>query len=168
MWSTTNSQLQTLKIMQHQFSDILVAIRKRSKVPGVMVTQYVEELPPGCTTPDFIRKPIALTIQEGKLAFFKAVVNGCPVPEVTWGRNKEDISNSTKYVTRFDDKNEEYILEIPNVDSDQADTYKCFAINPFGKAICTAALNVIEVGFKKRKPAPKSDPDEFRKMLKKT
>ncbi|XP_073810623.1 immunoglobulin-like and fibronectin type III domain-containing protein 1 isoform X1 [Danio rerio] len=145
-----------------------VAIRKRSKVPGVMVTQYVEELPPGCTTPDFIRKPIALTIQEGKLAFFKAVVNGCPVPEVTWGRNKEDISNSTKYVTRFDDKNEEYILEIPNVDSDQADTYKCFAINPFGKAICTAALNVIEVGFKKRKPAPKSDPDEFRKMLKKT
>lgn len=42
-----------------------VAIRKRSRVPGVMITQYVEELPPGCTTPDFIRKPIALTIQEG-------------------------------------------------------------------------------------------------------
>uniref|UniRef100_A0A672R9W4 Immunoglobulin like and fibronectin type III domain containing 1, tandem duplicate 2 n=1 Tax=Sinocyclocheilus grahami TaxID=75366 RepID=A0A672R9W4_SINGR len=36
------------------------------------------------------------------------------------------------------------VLQIPNVDSDQADTYKCFAINPFGKAVCTAALNVIE------------------------
>ncbi len=34
-------------------------------MPGVMVTQYVEELPPGSTTPDFTRKPIALTIQEG-------------------------------------------------------------------------------------------------------
>ncbi|KAK9973642.1 hypothetical protein ABG768_024359 [Culter alburnus] len=145
-----------------------VAIRKRSRVPGVMITQYVEELPPGFTTPDFIRKPIALTIQEGKLAFFKAVVNGNPVPEVSWGRNKGDLSNPTKYISRYDEKNEEYILEIPNVDSDQADTYKCIVINPFGRAICTAALNVIEVGFKKREPAPKSDPEEFRKMLKKT
>ncbi|KAF4112494.1 hypothetical protein G5714_007289 [Onychostoma macrolepis] len=144
-----------------------VAIRKRSRVPGVMITQYVEELPPGSTTPDFIRKPIALTIQEGKLAFFKAVVSGYPVPEVSWARNKGDISNSTKYVSRFDERNEEYVLEIPNVDSDQADIYKCFAINPFGKAVCTAALNVIEVGFKKRAPAPKSHPDDFRKMLKK-
>ncbi|XP_051754231.1 LOW QUALITY PROTEIN: immunoglobulin-like and fibronectin type III domain-containing protein 1 [Ctenopharyngodon idella] len=145
-----------------------VAIRKRSRVPGVMITQYVEELPPGFTTPDFIRKPIALTIQEGKMAFFKAVVNGYPVPEVSWGRNKGDLSNPTKYVSRYDEMNKEYILEIPNVDSDQADTYKCIVINQFGRAICTAALNVIEVGFKKREPAPKSDPEEFRKMLKKT
>lgn len=46
-------------------------IKKRSRVPGVMITQYVEELPDGMTTPDFTRKPIALTIQEGKqLDFF--------------------------------------------------------------------------------------------------
>lgn len=31
-----------------------------------MITQYFEELPEGMTTPDFTRKPIALTIQEGK------------------------------------------------------------------------------------------------------
>ncbi len=31
-----------------------------------MITQYIEELPEGMTTPDFTRKPIALTIQEGK------------------------------------------------------------------------------------------------------
>lgn len=36
------------------------------------------------------------------------------------------------------------ILQIPRVDSDQADVYKCFAINSFGRAVCTAALNVIE------------------------
>ncbi|KAK6318811.1 hypothetical protein J4Q44_G00100220 [Coregonus suidteri] len=41
-----------------------VAIKKRSRVPGVMITQFVEELPEGMTTPDFTRKPIALTIQE--------------------------------------------------------------------------------------------------------
>lgn len=31
-----------------------------------MITQFMEELPEGMTTPDFTRKPIALTIQEGK------------------------------------------------------------------------------------------------------
>lgn len=44
----------------------LLGIRKKSKVPGVMITQFVEQLPEGKTTPDFTRKPIALTIQEGK------------------------------------------------------------------------------------------------------
>ena len=31
-----------------------------------MITQYIEELPEGKTHPDFTRKPIALTIQEGR------------------------------------------------------------------------------------------------------
>lgn len=31
-----------------------------------------------------------------------------------------------------------------DVSVDQADTYKCFAVNEYGKAIVTAALNVIE------------------------
>lgn len=44
-----------------------MAIKKRSKVPGVMITQFVEEIPPGKSHPDFTRKPIALTIQEGKI-----------------------------------------------------------------------------------------------------
>lgn len=44
---------------------LLSGIKRRSKVPGVMITQYVEELPEGKSTPDFTRKPIALTIQEG-------------------------------------------------------------------------------------------------------
>lgn len=46
----------------HHFA---VRIKKKSRVPGVMITQFVEELPEGMTTPDFTRKPIAITIQEG-------------------------------------------------------------------------------------------------------
>lgn len=42
-----------------------VRIKKKSRVPGVMITQFVEELPEGMSTPDFTRKPIAITIQEG-------------------------------------------------------------------------------------------------------
>ncbi|TNN22222.1 hypothetical protein EYF80_067664 [Liparis tanakae] len=36
------------------------------------------------------------------------------------------------------------------VKPDQADTYKCFATNEYGVAVCTATLNVVEVGFKKK------------------
>lgn len=51
-----------------------VAIRKRSKVPGVMITQFVQEIPAGKSHPDFSRKPIALTIQEGTVQQLKASV----------------------------------------------------------------------------------------------
>lgn len=44
---------------------VTVRIKKRSKVPGVMITQYVEVIPEGMSTPDFTRKPISITIQEG-------------------------------------------------------------------------------------------------------
>lgn len=46
---------------------MIVRIKKRSRVPGVMIAQYVEEIPEGTSTPDFTRKPIGITIQEGKV-----------------------------------------------------------------------------------------------------
>ena len=50
-------------------------------MPGVMITQFMEELPEGVTTPDFTRKPIALTIQEGNVS----------------GRNTDDHLKLKKY-----------------------------------------------------------------------
>ncbi|TRY89362.1 hypothetical protein DNTS_015301 [Danionella cerebrum] len=152
-----------------------VEIKKRSRVPGVMITQYVKELPRGKTTPDFTRKPIALTVQEGKVATFKAVVNGDPAPTVTWTRNKGDTSDPEKYKPRYDERNREHILEIPSAQVDQGDTYKCLATNEFGQAVCTATLSIFSVGFKKKqvdkssnKDGETNDPEDFRKMLKKT
>ncbi|XP_061074691.1 immunoglobulin-like and fibronectin type III domain-containing protein 1 [Conger conger] len=165
---------------------LAVAIKKKSKVPGVMITQYVEELPEGKSTPDFIRKPIALTIQEGKPAIFKAVVSGDPKPTVIWTRNKGDMSDPEKYQNSYDETDEEYTVLIPSVSPDQEDTYKCFATNEFGRAICIATLNVIKgkkrqhmvlgsalhiyfiFAFEMNKTeAPKAeDPAKFRKLLK--
>ncbi|XP_048056894.1 immunoglobulin-like and fibronectin type III domain-containing protein 1 [Megalobrama amblycephala] len=146
-----------------------VGIKKKSKVPGVMITQFIEELPEGKSHPDFIRKPIALTIQEGKLAIFKAIVVGDPTPTVTWARNNGDISDPKKYQTKFDPNSREHTIEMPNVSPEQADTYKCFATNEFGKATVTVILNVIEVGFKKNKANQESiatDPKELKAVLK--
>ncbi|XP_067093730.1 immunoglobulin-like and fibronectin type III domain-containing protein 1 [Osmerus mordax] len=145
-----------------------VLIKRRSRVPGVMISQYVEEVPAGMSTPDFTRKPIALTIQEGKLAFFKAMVKGQPAPTVTWTRNKGELTDTEKYTCRYDDKNKEYFLEMPNVTAEQADTYKCFATNEYGQAVSTASLNIIEVGYKKNKQKEaQNESEDFRKMLKK-
>ncbi|XP_040890310.1 immunoglobulin-like and fibronectin type III domain-containing protein 1 [Toxotes jaculatrix] len=147
----------------------VVAIKKRSRVPGVMITQYVEQLPAGKSTPDFTRKPMPVTVQEGKKAFFKAIVSGEPAPTVTWERNKGNVDDPEKYKTRYDQRAREHIFEIHNVKPEQADTYKCFATNEYGKAVCSATLNVIEVGFKKKGQAANGQaPQDFRSMLKKT
>ncbi|KAJ3586303.1 hypothetical protein NHX12_012703 [Muraenolepis orangiensis] len=138
-----------------------------------MITQFVAEVPEGKSTPDFQRKPIALTIQEGKLAVFKAVVTGDPKPVITWKRAKGEVTDTEKFQSKYDDTSGENTLEISKVSTAEADTYKCFAENEYGRAICTASLNVIEVGFKKEKAMaqmekPNTDPAEFRKMLKKS
>lgn len=36
---------------------------------------------------------------------------------------------------------------MPNICVDQADTYKCYARNEYGKAVVTVTLNVIEGGL---------------------
>uniref|UniRef100_A0A671YRG4 Immunoglobulin like and fibronectin type III domain containing 1, tandem duplicate 3 n=1 Tax=Sparus aurata TaxID=8175 RepID=A0A671YRG4_SPAAU len=134
-----------------------VKIRKRSRVPGVMITQYVEELPEGMTTPDFTRKPIAITIQEGKMVIFRAVITGIPAPTVTWMRNNGEIDEE-KFKIIFDASSGEHQLQMPAVTVDHADTYKCYARNEYGKAVVTAALNVIE--------AIRDTPEDFKKALK--
>ncbi|XP_029287840.1 immunoglobulin-like and fibronectin type III domain-containing protein 1 [Cottoperca gobio] len=131
-----------------------VGIKKKSRVPGVMITQFIETLPEEKTHPDFTRKPIALTIQEGKFAYFKAIVTGDPQPTVTWSRNNGDVSDTLRYQTKYDPTSNEHTFEMPNVMPDQADTYKCFALNEYGQAIVTVVLNVIAVGFKKDKVQP--------------
>uniref|UniRef100_A0A673ZDY6 Immunoglobulin-like and fibronectin type III domain-containing protein 1 n=1 Tax=Salmo trutta TaxID=8032 RepID=A0A673ZDY6_SALTR len=141
---------------------------KQRHFPGVMITQYVEEIPEGKSHPDFTRKPIALTIQEGKFGVFKAIVYGEPTPKVTWNRTLTAVDG--KYVVNT----LSICLQIPKVCTEDADTYKCFATNEYGKAVCTIQLNVIEVGFKKTKEIAKSKeelealkPGSFRTMLKK-
>uniref|UniRef100_A0A3Q2QU41 Immunoglobulin-like and fibronectin type III domain-containing protein 1 n=1 Tax=Fundulus heteroclitus TaxID=8078 RepID=A0A3Q2QU41_FUNHE len=128
---------------------VIIYKRILSRVPGVMITQFVEQLPPGKSTPDFARKPMTTTVQEGKQAFFKAMVSGEPPPAVTWGRTKGEMNDPEKYSTRYDERSREHVLEILSVKLDEADSYKCFATNEFGQAVCAVTLNVNEAFNKK-------------------
>uniref|UniRef100_A0A3Q4H3R1 Immunoglobulin-like and fibronectin type III domain-containing protein 1-like n=1 Tax=Neolamprologus brichardi TaxID=32507 RepID=A0A3Q4H3R1_NEOBR len=122
----------------------LAAIRKRSKTSGVIITQYLVNMPEGKSTPDFQCKPVAVTIEKGKLAVFKAVVTGDPKPDVSWRRAKGTLSDKEKFQTKYDESTEEHILEIHKVSVAETDTYKCFAANEYGKAVCTTTLTVTE------------------------
>ncbi|XP_063072215.1 immunoglobulin-like and fibronectin type III domain-containing protein 1 isoform X3 [Engraulis encrasicolus] len=151
-----------------QSADGQVGFKKKSSVPGVMITQWVEELPEGKTHPDFTRKPIALTIQEGKLAIFRAKVTGEPTPTVTWDRNNGKMDDKEKYITKYDPNSLEHTLEMPNIKPDQADTYKCYANNEFGRAVVTVMLNVIAVGFQKNKALQQAEVKIEKPVLRKS
>ncbi|XP_024860210.1 immunoglobulin-like and fibronectin type III domain-containing protein 1 isoform X2 [Kryptolebias marmoratus] len=135
------------------------AIRRRSKTPGVMITQYTIRLPEGKSTPDFQCKPAPVTTQEGKLAVFKAVVTGNPKPDVSWRRTRGNLSDKDKFKQNYNESTGEYILEIHKVTAAETDTYKCYAVNEFGKAVCSTTLGVLDGS---------TNPEDFRKMLRKS
>uniref|UniRef100_A0A8C4NP51 Uncharacterized protein n=1 Tax=Dicentrarchus labrax TaxID=13489 RepID=A0A8C4NP51_DICLA len=137
-------------------------LMKRSKTPGVMITQYVVNMPEGKSTPDFQCKPIPVTIKEGKLAVFKAMVIGDPKPEVSWRRTKGTISDKDKFQSKYDESTGEHILEIICYVTCLSDTYKCYAVNEYGKAVCTTTLNVTEG------KSSSTNPSDFRKLLRKS
>ncbi|XP_063155889.1 immunoglobulin-like and fibronectin type III domain-containing protein 1 [Candoia aspera] len=147
---------------------------KKSAIPGVVITQFVEDIPKGYSTPDFEQKPITVTLQEGKNAIFRAVVKGEPKPKVLWKRNNREMDTSQKYQISFSSGTNEFILQINKITSDDADLYRCIAVNEYGEAACTVGLKIIE-GFKKKtKLLPvaqqadlKKEIQDFRKTLKK-
>ncbi|KAK1898465.1 Immunoglobulin-like and fibronectin type III domain containing protein 1 [Dissostichus eleginoides] len=134
-------------------------IRRRSKTPGVIITQYVVDIPEGKSTPDFESIPTPLDIKEGNIAVFKVVVTGDPKPEVSWRRTKGPITDKKKFLSRYDESTGEHILEIFKVFREEADTYKCNASNEYGKAVCSTMLNQVD---------DSKNPSDFRKMLRKS
>lgn len=47
----------------------------------------------------------------GKFAFFKAIVIGDPQPTVTWDRNNGDVSDTSRYQTKYDPNTNEHTFE---------------------------------------------------------
>lgn len=47
----------------------------------------------------------------GKFAFFKAIVIGDPTPTVTWSRNNGDVSDTSRYQSKYDSPSNEHTFE---------------------------------------------------------
>lgn len=52
----------------------------------------------------------------GKFAFFKAIVTGDPKPNVTWSRNNGDVSDTSRYQTKYDPNSNEHTFEASDRD----------------------------------------------------
>ncbi|XP_068029612.1 immunoglobulin-like and fibronectin type III domain-containing protein 1 isoform X45 [Anomalospiza imberbis] len=143
-----------------------VKIFKKSSIPGVVITQFVNDVPQGCSTPDFEKKPLSLTLQEGKNAIFRAVVKGVPAPEVKWSRTQKGMDDPAKYEMSFNSATNEFILQIKSLVLDDSDLYRCCAVNAYGEASCSAGLRIVQVGFKRKaKYVPVHAADELKKTL---
>ncbi|XP_069897529.1 immunoglobulin-like and fibronectin type III domain-containing protein 1 [Dipodomys merriami] len=138
---------------------------KKSSLPGVSIRQLVEEIPEGCSTPDFVQKPVTLALQEGKNAIFRAVVCGDPKPEVHWQNAKGELHNSSKYQISSAPGSKEHVLQINKLTGEDSDLYRCTALNMYGEAMCSVRLTVIEVGFRKNRKRQKEPQEDLRKEL---
>ncbi|XP_040490444.1 immunoglobulin-like and fibronectin type III domain-containing protein 1 [Ursus maritimus] len=138
---------------------------KKSALYGVKILQLVEEIPEGCSTPDFQQKPVALALQEGKNAIFRALVCGEPKPEVHWQSTKGNLSNSSKYQISSFPGSKEHVLQINKLTGEDSDLYRCTAVNVYGEATCSTRLLVIEVGFRKNRKRHKEPQEDLRKEL---
>ncbi|XP_045733018.1 immunoglobulin-like and fibronectin type III domain-containing protein 1 isoform X2 [Mirounga angustirostris] len=138
---------------------------KKSAIHGVSIRQLVEEIPEGGNTPDFQQKPVALALQEGKNAIFRAVVCGEPKPEVGWQSTKGNLRNSSKYQISSSPCSNEHVLQINKLTGEDSDLYRCTAVNVYGEATCSTRLLVIEVGFRKNRKRHKEPQEDLRKEL---
>ncbi|XP_024900555.1 immunoglobulin-like and fibronectin type III domain-containing protein 1 [Pteropus alecto] len=138
---------------------------KKSSSYGVKIQQLVEEIPEGCSTPDFEQKPVTLALQEGKNAIFKAVVCGDPRPEVRWQCSKGDLSDSSKYRISSAPDSKEHVLQINKLTGEDTDVYRCTAVNAYGEAVCSARLTVIEVGFRKKRKRHQEPQEDLKQEL---
>ncbi|XP_037662149.1 immunoglobulin-like and fibronectin type III domain-containing protein 1 [Choloepus didactylus] len=138
---------------------------KKSSLPGVSVRQLVEEIPEGCSPPDFEQKPIPLALQEGRNAIFRAVVCGEPKPEVHWHCTKGNLSDSSKYQMSSTPGSKEHMLQINKLTGEDTDLFRCTAVNMYGEAVCSARLTVIEVGFRKSRKRHQEPQEDLRKEL---
>lgn len=51
----------------------------------------------------------------GKFAFFKAIVTGDPQPTVTWSRHNGDVSDTSRYQTKYNPHSNEHTFEVSDM-----------------------------------------------------
>lgn len=61
---------------------------KKSSIPGVSIRQLVDEIPEGCSTPDFKQKPVTLALPEGENLV--DIAEGVMVPALPLSRKHKE------------------------------------------------------------------------------
>lgn len=90
--------------------------------------------------PKFITPVIGKIVDQGSSVILEGILDGFPVPEVTWTKNGIPITSGEGMKVTFDLNRAR--IEIDDVHANDAGQYTCTAVNEAGKAVCTSDLVV--------------------------
>lgn len=79
---------------QHVSIIVPAVLRKRSRLPGVIITQFVTSVPEGKSTPDFQCKPAPATVGEGG---FQSSGHGCNSSMITVTVNARHFQGKRRF-----------------------------------------------------------------------
>ncbi|XP_014388875.1 PREDICTED: immunoglobulin-like and fibronectin type III domain-containing protein 1 [Myotis brandtii] len=145
---------------------------KSVKKHGVTTRQLVDEVPEGCSLPDFEQKPVTMALAEGaprppphpspqgRLRPLNSMRPGGRIQlcGCRWREAGVGLAGS------------QYLLRPPGgainkLTGEDTDKYYCVAVNPYGEAVCSARLTVIEVGFRKKRKRNTEPQEDLSKEL---
>ncbi|XP_033911554.3 myosin light chain kinase, smooth muscle isoform X2 [Acipenser ruthenus] len=96
----------------------------------------------GESHPRFVTKPSGQTVSEGEHAVFRARVTGRPSPQVTWLKDSSLLSASPR--VRLFHSAGFFVLEVLEVQREDAGLYTCELSSPTGRASTAAQLRVLD------------------------
>ncbi|XP_038669258.1 immunoglobulin superfamily DCC subclass member 4 isoform X2 [Scyliorhinus canicula] len=91
----------------------------------------------------FHQQPESQVVEENGIARFECGINGLPLPVVTWEKNQSAIPNHVRFIVLPNG-----ILQIVNVQVDDAGVYRCIATNSVRKGYSQDATLTVLQGFK--------------------
>ncbi|CAF4285976.1 unnamed protein product, partial [Rotaria sp. Silwood2] len=83
-------------------------------------------------SPEFIVKPTAQKVKQGETALFKAQIDGCPPPKISWLLNGKELIAKEGIQVQFNTATDEANLSICNVNLQHAGLIICRLENPHG------------------------------------
>ncbi|XP_041087581.1 LOW QUALITY PROTEIN: myosin light chain kinase, smooth muscle [Polyodon spathula] len=96
----------------------------------------------GESHPRFVTKPSGQAVSEGECAVFRARVTGRPPPQVTWLKDSTLLGTSPR--VRLFHSAGFFVLEVLEVQREDAGLYTCELSSPTGRASTTAQLRVLD------------------------
>ena len=136
---TVTSEVKVSELTTHDMS--VTDSMSASEAEVTIVKRVVKRLsgqPPRFATP--IQPQV---VRDNETVRFNAVVNGAPVPEITWLKDKVELKPSDRHHMAFDRDTLACSLTIINASPSDVGVYSCRANNPAGKATCTANVVVV-------------------------
>lgn len=122
--------------------------------------------------PFFVERPEKIYAIKDQTAVFAAVVEGDPLPEVTWAKGRNDIVESDTTKIYYDETCDVNFMEVLNCSQKDAGTYQVTATNQFGSDTAPVTLmfthnpdDVVDYKLNLKNRTPKrslideSDPD---------